>query len=128
VSPHRDLKPKQTVRITLSKIPDLVNLVYLEECNVAVPKRQQQGHEPPCVYLKRGPVFIHGNAAHATVKAYDGLVGYKDTSHGGKKVFCNSHTNGQCVIMAFQPQSEFGARVGMIARSSAITFAKTTRR
>lgn len=124
VSPHRGLKPKQTVRIALSKIPDLVRLVYLEECNVAVPKRQQQGHEPPCVYLKQSPVFIHGNAAQATVKVYAGLVGYKNTKHGGKKVFCNSHTNGQCVIMAYQPQAEYGARVGMIARSSVITFAK----
>lgn len=127
VSPHRGLKPKQTVRITLSKIPDLVNLVYLEECNLAVPKHQQQGDGPPCVYLNRSAVFIHGNAAHATVKVRNGLVGYKNTKQGGKKVFCNSSTNGQCVIVAFQPQSEYGAPVGVIARSSAITFAKTTR-
>ena len=125
VSPHRGLKPKQKVRITLSHIPDLVNLVYLEECNVAVPKGQQQGHVPPCVDLTETPVFIHDNTASATVKVHGGLVGYKDTKHGAKKVFCNSHTNGQCVIVVFQPQSEYGAPVGLIAHSSTITFAKT---
>lgn len=123
VSPHTGLTGGQSVKVSLSKISDLVRIVYLRECNLSIPKKQWQGDSPPCVAIKGKAVVIKGNRASTTAKVHAGLVGYRDSGHGGKKVFCNAATNGQCAIVAYQPEGSYGARVGIIARSTRIAFA-----
>jgi hypothetical protein len=123
VTPHLQLTSGQVVKVNVSKIPDLVRYVRVQECNLSVPERQWQGGKPPCISLQGKAAFIDDSAGHTKVTVKAGLIGYRNTSHGAKKIFCNANTNGQCVLVAYQPEGNAGATVGIIARSAPITFA-----
>jgi hypothetical protein len=68
------------------------------ECNVKGGYDSGRCHFVYSTPGDQGALIVHNNKTTGRTKIRAGAVGYD--SDTGKKVYCNAHTNGQCVLVA----------------------------